>query len=67
MLSEANIKNAIPHYRALQFLNLQNGINKVGLFDLIIAQQSINGNIELWSLDKDFQTDGYPHLIEVNG
>lgn len=41
--------------RALQLLNLQNGINKVGLPDLMITQQCINDNIELWSLDKHFQ------------
>jgi predicted nucleic acid-binding protein len=50
----------VPHtifwegLRALQLLNLQNGINKVGLPDLIIAQQCIDENIELWSLDKHF-------------
>ncbi len=51
----------VPHtifwegIRALQLLNLQNGINKVGLPDLMIAQQCITNNIELWSLDKHFQ------------
>jgi predicted nucleic acid-binding protein len=51
----------IPHtifwegIRALQLLNLQNGINNVGLPDLMIAQQCINDNIELWSLDKHFR------------
>ncbi len=41
--------------RALQTLNLQNGINKVGLPDLMIAQQCIDNNIELWSFDKHFR------------
>ena len=41
--------------RALQLLNLQNGINKVGLPDLIIAQQCIDEGIELWSFDKHFR------------
>ncbi|WP_394993148.1 PIN domain-containing protein [Emticicia sp.] len=51
----------IPHtifwegIRALQLLNLQYGINKVGLPDLMIAQQCITNNIELCSLDKHFQ------------
>lgn len=41
--------------RALQLLNLQNGINKVGIPDLMIAQHCINDGIELWSLDKHFR------------
>lgn len=41
--------------RALQTLNLQNRINKVGLPDLMIAQHCIDENIELWSLDKHFR------------
>ncbi len=41
--------------RALQLLNLQNGINKVGLPDLMIAQHCIDENIELWSFDKHFR------------
>lgn len=40
--------------RALQLLNLQSGINKVGLPDLMIAQHCIDENIELWSFDKHF-------------
>lgn len=41
--------------RALQLLNLQNGINKVGLSDLMIAQHCLDENIELWSFDKHFK------------
>lgn len=41
--------------RLLQKLNLQNGINKVGLPDLMIAQHCISANLELWSLDKHFE------------
>lgn len=41
--------------RMLQKLNLQNGINKVGLPDLMIAQHCIEANLELWSLDKHFR------------
>ncbi|MEZ4902793.1 MAG: PIN domain-containing protein [Spirosomataceae bacterium] len=40
--------------RALQVLNLQKGINKVGIPDLMIVQQCIDHNLELWSLDKHF-------------
>lgn len=41
--------------RLLQKLNLQNGINKVGLPDLMIAQHCMSAHLELWSLDKHFE------------
>ncbi|MDF7816877.1 PIN domain-containing protein [Runella sp. MFBS21] len=41
--------------RTLQVLNLTNGINKVGLPDLMIAQHCLDQNLELWSLDKHFR------------
>lgn len=41
--------------RLLQKLNLQNGINKVGLPDLMIVQHCIAEDLELWSLDKHFE------------
>ncbi|HMR17937.1 MAG TPA: PIN domain-containing protein [Sphingobacterium sp.] len=40
--------------RLFQNLNLKNGINKVGLPDLMILQHCIDCNLELWSLDKHF-------------
>ncbi|MEQ8473449.1 MAG: PIN domain-containing protein [Marinoscillum sp.] len=40
--------------RQYQQLNLQNGINKVGIPDLIILQQVIQEKISLMSLDKHF-------------
>ncbi|AAS10694.1 MULTISPECIES: PIN domain-containing protein [Treponema] len=39
----------------MQTLNLQNGINKVGIPDLIIAQNAIQTNLHLYSLDKHFK------------
>ena len=39
----------------MQVLCLRNGINKVGIPDLIIAQQSIQHELALFSLDKHFQ------------
>jgi predicted nucleic acid-binding protein len=39
----------------LQIMNLKNGINKVGIPDLIIAQNAIENDIELFSLDKHFE------------
>ena len=38
-----------------QFINLKNGINNVGIPDIIIMQNVINNNLELFSLDKHFQ------------
>lgn len=41
--------------RDYQLMNLQNGINKVGIPDLIILQQVIDQKITLFSLDKHFK------------
>jgi predicted nucleic acid-binding protein len=41
--------------REYQTINLRNGINKVGIPDLIIFQQTIEQNLYLFSLDKHFK------------
>ena len=41
--------------RDYQLMNLQNGINRVGIPDLIILQQVIDQKITLFSFDKHFQ------------
>ncbi len=41
--------------RALQVLNLRQGVNRVGIPDLIIAQQALQLRIELWTKDKHFK------------
>ncbi|WP_288369743.1 PIN domain-containing protein [uncultured Algoriphagus sp.] len=41
--------------RHLQKLNLKNGINKVGIHDLIIVNQVIEENLTLYSKDKHFR------------
>lgn len=41
--------------RAYQLINLQNGINKVGLPDLMIIQQVIEEKMALFSFDKHFK------------
>ena len=38
----------------MQTKNLKNGINKVGIGDLIIVQSVINNDLELFSFDKHF-------------
>ena len=40
--------------RNYQTINLQNGINKVGIPDLLILQQVIEHNLTLFTLDKHF-------------
>ncbi|MDW3209005.1 MAG: PIN domain-containing protein [Reichenbachiella sp.] len=40
--------------RKYQLLNLQNGINKVGIPDIIILQQVLENKLELFTLDKHF-------------
>lgn len=39
----------------LQILNLKNGINKIGIPDLILVQHCLEHNLELWSFDKHFE------------
>lgn len=40
--------------RKYQAINLKNGINKVGIPDLLILQQVIEHNLTLFTLDKHF-------------
>ncbi len=39
----------------LQLMNLKNGINKVGIPDLIIAQHALQYDLHIWSTDKHFK------------
>lgn len=41
--------------RDYQVMNLKNGINKVGITDMIILQQVIDQKITLYSFDKHFK------------
>ncbi len=41
--------------REIQKLNLRQGVNNVGIPDLIIAQQCVDKNLELWTFDKHFK------------
>ena len=40
----------------MQTFNLKNGINKVGINDLIIVQNTINNDLELFSFDRHFES-----------
>ena len=39
----------------MQSINLKNGINRVGIGDIIIIQNAIENNLELFSFDKHFE------------
>jgi predicted nucleic acid-binding protein len=41
--------------RDYQLMNLQNGLNKIGIPDLIILQQAIDQKITLFSFDRHFK------------
>jgi predicted nucleic acid-binding protein len=41
--------------REIQKLNLIKGVNNVGIPDLLIVQQCVDKNIELWTFDKHFK------------
>ncbi|NQT58644.1 MAG: PIN domain-containing protein [Bacteroidetes bacterium] len=49
----------------MQTLNLRNGIHKVGISDLIIAQNTIENDMELFALDKHFLLMSELHGIKI--
>ena len=55
-----NIEKVVLHINwneiiKMQTENLKNGINKVGVPDLVIAQNVIQHNLYLYSMDKHFK------------
>ena len=48
-----------------QTLNLKNGINRVGIPDLIILQNAINNDLELYSADKHFKLMEKIHKLKL--
>jgi predicted nucleic acid-binding protein len=50
---------------AMQTLNLKNGINKVGIADLIIAQNAIENDLELFAFDKHFILMSVLHDLRI--
>ena len=64
LLAVTNLKleinwNQLIH---MQTENLRKGINKVGISDLIIAQNAIDNDVELYAMDKHF-----PLMSEIHG
>ena len=54
-----------PQIIHMQSANLKNGIKKVGVPDLIIAQNAIQKDIPLYSLDKHFQLMKDIHQLKI--
>lgn len=49
----------------MQTMNLNNGINKVGIADLIITQNAIENDIALFASDKHFQLMSELHGLKL--
>jgi hypothetical protein len=49
----------------MQTLNLKKGINKVGISDLIIAQNAIENDLELYAFDKPFTLMSGLHELKM--
>ena len=50
---------------AMQTLNLKKGINRVGISDLIIAQNAIENDLELYAFDKHFTLMSGLHELKM--
>jgi predicted nucleic acid-binding protein len=50
---------------SMQTLNLKNGVNNVGVPDLIISQNAIENNLELYTLDRHFELMSTLHGFEL--
>ena len=49
----------------MQTLNLKNGINKIGIPDLIIALNAVNNNLEIFSMDNHFFLMADYHKLKI--
>ena len=49
----------------MQTMNLRNGINKVGIADLIITQNAIDNDLELFAFDKHFILMSELHELKI--
>lgn len=54
-LRKLELKIDWDNLRTLQFACITHGINKVGLTDLMIAQQAMAADVPVFSLDKHFR------------
>jgi len=67
LLAIENVELEIDWHQiiAMQTLNLRNGINKVGIADLIIAQNAIENELELFAFDKHFTLMSDLHDLRI--
>jgi predicted nucleic acid-binding protein len=49
----------------MQIVNLSNGINNVGIADLIIAQNAMHNGLELFTLDRHFLLLSQYHKLKI--
>jgi predicted nucleic acid-binding protein len=49
----------------MQIVNLSNGINNVGIADLMIAQNAMHNGLELFTLDKHFLLLSQYHKLKI--
>ena len=54
-IKNINIKIDWEEIIDFQEINLKNGLNKIGIADLIIVQNVRDNNLRLYSLDKHFE------------
>lgn len=66
-LPKINMKIDWQNLIEMQTKNLSNGINKVGIPDLMIAQNSIQNKIKIFTLDKHFKLMSKIFDFEVYG
>lgn len=66
-VSKTNLQIDWNRIIQMQTLNLRNGMNRIGLSDLIIAQDAINNEIELFSMDTHFSLLSELHGIRLYG
>ena len=50
---------------AMQTENIRHGLNKVGLPDLMIAQNALQSNAKLFSIDRHFELMGEIHSLQM--
>jgi len=53
------------HIIEMQTVNLKNGINRVGIADLIIAQNALANDLEVYALDKHFELMRELHNLRI--
>ena len=68
LLREVDMVSLSPDWQnvvAMQTANLRHGINKVGIADVLIAQQAILEGLALWSFDKHFALMAKQHDLRL--